>query len=284
MRVPFRIVDVFAERPLAGNQLCVVPDGAGLDGDTMQALAREIGFSESTFVLSAAGDRYEMRVFTPGAEMPFAGHPTLGTAYLLASEGRIGTHATQTVPAGEFEVDVDLEGGRASVRQHTPRFGPTLPHDRVAAAVGLATDDLDPSVEPQGVYTGLQHVLVLASSPDAVARAWPDPVAVQDLVDETGSDALYLFAVEGPGEVKARLFAPGVGIVEDPATGSAAGPTGAYLTKHGLAGMPGHLRIRQGEEIARPSVLEADVSVDGDDWEVVVSGGVFVVGRGEFTI
>ena len=107
---------------------------------------------------------------------------------------------------------------------------------------------------------------------------------VQDLVDETGSDALYLFAVEGPGRVKARLFAPGVGIVEDPATGSAAGPAGAYLTRHGLAGMPGHLRIRQGEEIARPSVLEVDIGLDGDDWEVVVSGGVFVVGHGVFTI
>src|SRR5919201_6361036 len=101
MRLPFRMVDVFTARPLAGNQLCVVPDGGGLPPELMQALALEIGFSETTFVTTAAEDSYEMRIFTPGAELPFAGHPSLGTAFVLVSEGRVRSPATQRVAAGE---------------------------------------------------------------------------------------------------------------------------------------------------------------------------------------
>src|SRR5213593_3817887 len=123
MEIEFRLVDVFTDRPLAGNQLCVVPDApAGMEASLMQALAREIGFSETTFVTEAAGDRYSMRIFTPGAEMPFAGHPTLGSAFVLASEGRITSPATQVVTAGEFRVEVDVEGGVSRVRQLPPEF------------------------------------------------------------------------------------------------------------------------------------------------------------------
>src|SRR5438105_3504440 len=114
MEIPFRLVDVFTDRPLAGNQLCVVPDAPpGMEASLMQALAREIGFSETTFVSEAAGDRYAMRIFTPGSEMPFAGHPTLGTVFVLASESRITSPATQVVPAGEFRVEANVEAGRA---------------------------------------------------------------------------------------------------------------------------------------------------------------------------
>src|SRR5437660_1017812 len=125
MEIAFRLVDVFTDRPLAGNQLCVIPEAPpGIDAALMQAIAREIGFSETTFVSEAAGDRYAMRIFTPGLEMPFAGHPTLGTAFALASEGRITSPATQVVPAGEYAVEVDLAAGRARWLQRTFQLGP----------------------------------------------------------------------------------------------------------------------------------------------------------------
>ena len=108
VNVPFRLVDVFTPRPLAGNQLCVVPEPGQLDDAEMQAIAKEIGFSETTFVTEAAGDRYAMRIFTPGQELPFAGHPTLGTAFVLVSEGRVSTPATQVIAAGLIPVEVDV--------------------------------------------------------------------------------------------------------------------------------------------------------------------------------
>jgi trans-2,3-dihydro-3-hydroxyanthranilate isomerase len=286
MEVPFRMADVFTDRPLAGNQLCVVSEPVeGLDGHLMQALAREIGFSETTFVQEAAGDRYAMRIFTPGAEMPFAGHPTLGTAFVLASEGRITSPATQVVAAGEFRVEVDLDAGRARVRQLPPRFGSPL-DDRgaIASAVGLDLDDLEPSLEPAVVSTGLSFLIVAAVSTDAVAGAQPRSAEIAALLRPAGADGVYLFALDGTGAAKARMFAPELGVAEDPATGSAAGPLGAYLARHGAGGMPGRLLIRQGAEIDRPSELHVEVRPDGDTFEVWVEGGVAIVGRGVFEL
>jgi trans-2,3-dihydro-3-hydroxyanthranilate isomerase len=283
----FRLVDVFAERPLAGNQLCVVLGAAGLDPDLMQSLAREIGFSETTFVTEAGGDRYAMRIFTPGMEMPFAGHPTLGTAFVLVSEGLVSSPATQVVAAGEFRVDADPAAARAAVRQHPAAFGATVgPADRVAAAVGLSGEDLHPAWVPRAVSTGIAQLMVPAAGADAVVSARPDPVAIQDLLDEAGADSFYLFAETGPGTAKARMFATDLGVAEDPATGGAAGPCAAYLAEHGGAGLPGigRLAIRQGEEIGRPSLLEVDVEREGDEWIPTVGGGVHVVGRGAFTL
>ena len=283
----FRLVDVFAERPLAGNQLCVVLGAAGLDPDLMQSLAREIGFSETTFVTEVRGDRYAMRIFTPGMEMAFAGHPTLGTAFVLVSEGLVSSPVTQIVAAGEFRVEADPAAGRAAVRQHPAVFGATVgPPDRVATAIGLRGEDLHPAWEPRAVSTGLPQLMVPATGSEAVVAARPDPVAVQDLLDEVAADSLYLFAETGPGTAKARMFANDLGVAEDPATGSAAGPCGAYLAEHGGAGLPGigRLAIRQGEEIGRPSLLEIDVEREGDAWVPTVGGGVHLVGRGLFTL
>src|SRR5436190_23987267 len=124
VRVPFRLVDVFTERPLAGNQLCVVPEtSVSLDPTVMQSLAREIGFSETTFVTEAGGDRYTMRIFTPDQELPFAGHPTLGTAYLMVAEGRVTSPAIQTTAVGEVPVEIDVEEGFGWMRQRPPMFG-----------------------------------------------------------------------------------------------------------------------------------------------------------------
>ena len=286
MEVPFRLVDVFTERALAGNQLCVVPEpDDGLDDALMLAIAREIGFSETTFVTEASGDRYAMRIFTPGEELPFAGHPTLGTAFVLAAEGRISSPATQVVKAGEFHVEIDVGGGLARVRQHAPEFGPEVKAiGPLAEAVGLPERDLRTDLWPRVVSTGIGHLMVPAKDAEGVARARPTSDAVDAMLREHGAGGLYLFAVVDDGEAKARMFAPGVGVAEDPATGSAAGPLGAYLAHHGVAGMPGRLRIRQGDEVRRPSELHVEVRTDGDSFEVWVEGGVVIVGRGVFEL
>jgi trans-2,3-dihydro-3-hydroxyanthranilate isomerase len=284
VRVPFRLVDVFTERPFAGNQLCVVPDAADLDARTMQMLAREIAFSETTFVSEAHGARYRMRIFTPEAELPFAGHPTLGTAFVLVSESRVTSPLTQVVAAGEVPVEVDVERGFAEMRQLPPEFGDEVfDVDSIALAVGLSTKDLHQELLPQVVSTGLGHLMVPAVDVAAVEHAKPDPARVAGVMTDTGSDGIYLFALDQRG-AKARLFASGVGIAEDAATGSAAGPLGAYLASRELGGLPGSLVVRQGEEIGRPSELHVSVYPDGESWRVTVGGGVAIVGEGAFEV
>ncbi len=284
MKVPFRLVDVFSDRPLAGNQLCVVTDATGLDSDSMLRITREIGFSETAFVEDAGGDRYRARIFTPGGELPFAGHPTLGTAFVLVSEGRVTSPVTQSVKAGEFVVDVDPARGFATMRQLAPTFGDELlDTSTVAQAAGVSRRDLDPDLPPQVVSTGLGHLMVAVTNKSAVEHAEPHHRALAHLLTEVEADGCYLFALTASG-ARARMFSPELGIVEDAATGSAAGPLGAYLSERGEAGMPGHLEISQGEEMGRPSTLHVDVERDGETWGVSVGGGVFLVGEGSFDL
>jgi trans-2,3-dihydro-3-hydroxyanthranilate isomerase len=282
--VPFRLVDVFCERPLAGNQLCVVPEPGSLDAATMQSLAREIGFSETTFVTAYDDDWYSMRIFTPDAELPFAGHPTLGTAFVMVAEGRVRSPLTQVVEAGEFPVEVDLDREFATMRQLRPTFGPEIADlDGVAAGGGLGVADLDPDLPPQLVSTGLPHLLVPVRDEPTLRRAARNDDALRALWKRYGPDCIYLFALTDDGAI-ARLFDAGLGIGEDPATGSAAGPLGAYLAARGAAGMPGKLVIHQGKQVGRPSVLHVEVESEGDSWSVRVGGGVAIVGAGRFRI
>jgi trans-2,3-dihydro-3-hydroxyanthranilate isomerase len=285
MRIEFRLVDVFTDRPLAGNQLCVVPDGAGVPDALMQELAREIGFSETTFVTEAAADRYAMRIFTPGAEIPFAGHPSLGTAFVLASEGRIDGHAVQSVASGEFILDVDLEASTAWMDQGMPKLGPGAPDLRaVAAAAGLVEADLHPGLPPQVVSAGLPHLMVSLAEPDLLGRARPDPDSLRDLLGGLGADGYYLFFFDpDSNHASARMFGPGLGLLEDPATGSAAGPLGAYLARRGAL-QPGRMTVSQGVEMGRPSLLMVDVSETEGELSVSIGGGVTIVGRGHFDI
>ena len=284
VEVWFRLVDVFCERPLAGNQLCVVPDATGLDGSTMQALAREIGFSETTFVTQVGEDGYGMRIFTPGQELPFAGHPTLGTAFVLVSEGRARSPLTQTVAAGDFPVEVDAAAGRARMTQLPPEFGPVLEDASLAAsAVGLAPEDLRSDVPMQVVSTGLPHLMVPVRDLETLRRAERSAEGVAEVCRRVGGESMYLFAETKDG-VTARMFDWETGVGEDPATGSAAGPLGAFLARHRLAGMPGAVRVRQGEQVGRPSLLEVEVSAEGNSWRVVVEGGVAIVGEGTFRL
>lgn len=284
MNVPFRLVDVFTPRPLQGNQLCVVPEPAELDEARMRAVAREIGFSETTFVTSSGGDRYAMRIFTPTQELPFAGHPTLGTAFVMVSEGRVRSPAVQEVVAGAIPVEVDVDAHTAWMTQFPPTFGAEF-EDRelIAGAIGLAAGDLHPDLPVQTVSTGLPPTIVPLRDVEALRRARRDEALVGEAMRASGGEELYLFAVTDEG-VTARMFDAEFGIGEDPATGSAAGPLGAYLSQHGLAGMPGSVVIRQGEQVGRPSELHVDVSPDGETWRVRVGGGVHVVGHGVFEV
>jgi trans-2,3-dihydro-3-hydroxyanthranilate isomerase len=284
VRVSLRFVDVFADRKFSGNQLCVVADPGDLTGDQMHVIAGEIGFSETTFVTDWSDDRYAMRIFTPDGELPFAGHPTLGTAFVLVAERRVSSRVTQVVAAGEFLVDVDVAARFARMRQLPPVFQREFEDlELVATAAGLSVEDLHPELPPQVVSTGLGPLLAPVRDVDALHRAERDARAVREVVERSGGDVLYLFATSGD-EVTARMFDPGLGIGEDPATGSAAGPLGAYLAARGVAGMPGTIRVAQGEQTGRPSTLHVEVQPDGASWAVHVGGGVERVGEGWFDI
>jgi len=287
MRVPFRLVDVFAEAPFGGNQLCVVPEvPEGLDDDTMLALAMEIGFSETTFVTAVRPTGYDIRIFTPEKELPFAGHPTLGTAFTLAREGMVGAEMVQRCTAGDIPVRVDLDGGRAVMRQLPPLFGHEV-DDRAAVAVaaGLDPRDLVDGLPILPVSTGIPHLMVPVVDDDALRRASRVERGCEAVCEMVGDiESLYLFTIRGDGDVRARMFDRFPTIGEDPATGSAAGPLAAYLATHGLAGLPGAALIAQGEQIGRPSFLHVEVARDGDDWLVHVGGGVRPMGEGAFEL
>ena len=285
MRVPFRLLDVFTEVPFAGNQLCVVPETPQrLDAGTMLTLAREIAFSETTFVTSVRPDGYDVRIFTPEKELPFAGHPTLGTAFTLASLGLTGTDLVQRCGAGEVPVEVDLTRGWAWMRQLPPMTGREV-EDRasVAAAAGLDPGDLMDGLPIVPASTGIAHLMVPVRDEAALRRAVRDDAGCERVCGEADdAESLYLFTVRRDGDVMARMFDRWPSIGEDPATGSAAGPLGAYLAEHGLAGMPGRCVIAQGEIVRRPSFLHVEVASADGSWTIRVGGGVRIVGEGSF--
>ena len=286
MRIPFRLVDVFADAPFGGNQLCVVPETpADLDSATMQALALEIGFSETTFVTAVHPDGYDVRIFTPEDELPFAGHPTLGTAFTMAREGRIPTDAVQRCGAGDIPVQIDVAAGMASMRQLSPEVGREV-DDRlaVAAAAGLEPEELVDSLPIVPISTGIPHTMVPVRDDEALRHAVRDDRRCADVCARADAESLYLFAIRGDGDVRARMFDKGAMIGEDPATGSAAGPLGAYLAVHGLIETPGSVVVAQGEQVGRPSFLRVSVDRDGDRWVVDVAGGVHPWGDGAFEI
>jgi trans-2,3-dihydro-3-hydroxyanthranilate isomerase len=287
VRVPFLLLDVFAEEPFAGNQLCVVPEVPdGLGADTMLALAREIGFSETTFVTEVRPDGYDVRIFTPEKELPFAGHPTLGTAFALASTGRTGTEVLQRCRAGEVPVSIDLDACRGWMRQLPAVFGrEETDLVLVARAAGLGREDLVEGLPVVPVSTGIPHLLVPVRDEATLRNASRDERACRELFDpDDDAESLYLFTIRGDGDVMARMFDRWPSIGEDPATGSAAGPLGAYLAVHGLAGMPGSVVVAQGELAGRPSFLSVKVEAEGDGWVIHVGGGVRRMGEGAFEI
>lgn len=284
--LPFRLLDVFAEQPFAGNQLCVIPDTpADLSVDQMLTLAREINFSETTFVTAIRPDGYDVRIFTPAGELPFAGHPTLGTAFALAAEGRVAASLVQRCAAGDIPVEVDVAGGRATMRQLQPLFGDPFPdRELVASGAGLEADDLPGDLPIVAVSTGIPHLMVPVATEAALRRAARNDAGCRAACEAAESESLYLFAIRGPGDVMARMFDRWPSIGEDPATGSAAGPLGAYLATQGLAGLPGRVTVSQGEMVGRPSFLHVEAQRPDQGWEILVGGGVRIVGEGSFRI
>ena len=287
MRVPFRLLDVFTEVPFAGNQLCVVPETPeGLDHDTMLTLTREINFSETTFVTAVREGRYDVRIFTPEKELPFAGHPTLGTAFALVTEGRVSSSAVQTCAAGDVAVEVDVERGWGRMHQLPPEFGrPFEDRALVARGAGLEAGDLADDLPIVPVSTGIPHLMVPVRDEATLRRAERQNDACRLACEAAeDSESLYLFAIRANGDVMARMFDRWPSIGEDPATGSAAGPLGVYLAEYGRAGMPGHVTIAQGEIVGRPSFLHVDVEPAGESWTASVGGGVRIVGEGAFQV
>jgi trans-2,3-dihydro-3-hydroxyanthranilate isomerase len=286
MEVGFRLVDAFTEVPFQGNRLCVVPETPlGLTAGQMHTLALETNFSETTFVTESGPAGYAMRIFTPDTELAFAGHPTIGTAFTLASEGRTSTTTIQTTAIGETPVEVDLERGFAWMTQRRPQFGAEF-EDReiVAEAAALSPEDLHPDLPMRVISTGLAPLLVPVRDEATLRRAERIESTCRRAVEASGGECLYYFAVRGDGDVLARMFDASFGVGEDPATGSAAGPLGVYLASHGLAGMPGRAVVSQGEMVGRPSFLHLDVRPYDSSWIVRVGGGVRIVGEGVFRL
>jgi trans-2,3-dihydro-3-hydroxyanthranilate isomerase len=265
-RVAF--LDVFAERPLAGNGLAVVDDADGVPAEVMLAFAGETRLAETTFVQTAGeeGADYRNRIFTVAAEIPFAGHPSLGTAVAVARwRGLAEASLAQQTEAGIQPIEVrSNRGWHASMLQNEAEFGSESDPVATMRTVGLHPDDAHPELTPQIVTTGLPTVIVPVSDPGALARPEPDFDAIDELLGPINdfhgageTPTFYLVWWEPDrARARARMFSSGVLGGEDPATGSAAGPLCAYLAER--AGCE-RLTITQGEEMGRPSVLEAEM-------------------------
>jgi trans-2,3-dihydro-3-hydroxyanthranilate isomerase len=255
----FRIVDVFTDRPLAGNQLAVVLDAEGLDQESMQAIAREFNFSETTFVTPSQQPECEwrVRIFTPFVELQMAGHPTVGTAVVLRQQGMAGDELTLELGVGPTPVAFGRDG-LAWMTQPEARFLATV-DDRtlLASALSLSPDDLRGDLPAQVVSCGNEFLFVPLSSLEALGRARPNMELWERAMAGIQRGGIYPFVETSRGRVRARMFAPTMGVPEDPATGSGAGPLGAYFARHLGATS---LLIEQGVEMGRPSLLHVDAS------------------------
>lgn len=291
--------DVFTSEPLLGNQLAVFTDAEGLDAATMQRIAREMNFSESTFILPVewAGTDIRMRIFTPASEMPMAGHPTIGSTFALAERGVIKPGTSRFIfhlNAGPTPVDLEWAGDRlvfAWMTQPNPRFGAVV-DDRAAAAalIGLTADDLLPGPPVQEVSCAVPFLYIPLRDAETVDRAISDAAAFRRFATSHGVNLpVFLFALDGgpPTTIYSRMFAPEFGIIEDPATGIASGPLGSYLVHHGLvtpaAGRT--LVSHQGVAMGRASRVHISISVaDGLITDVRVGGEAVLVARGELLL
>lgn len=296
MILRYHLLDVFTNQRFGGNPLAVFTDPPlDLRASAMQAIAKELNLSETTFVFppqDPAND-FRVRIFTPAAELPMAGHPTVGTAWLLARLGALGAidgsiSITFEEGVGPIEVivkaDDDGNPSRVLMRQPLPTFL-DIHHDRaaIAAMLSISLDDLRPSAPCQVVSCGLPFLYVVVNSLDAIRRVCLRPDLWRELLQ--GADAEQVFVTtaetEYPGSTAhSRMFAPALGVAEDPATGSASGPLGAYLLKYGLAASS-EMVSEQGIEMGRPSFIDIYVGRSGDQVTNVIIGGECVyMGQG----
>jgi trans-2,3-dihydro-3-hydroxyanthranilate isomerase len=273
------VCDVFTDRPLTGNQLAVFTDARAIPDAMLPLLAREMNFSETVFVYPAnAGGHARIRIFTPGRELPFAGHPVLGAAFVLGGPLQLETIVLET-GIGLVPVALQREGPRIIfgwMTQPIPKLE-TVPE---AAAILAALGGVKAALPVERYVNGPRHVMVNIDSPDQVAGLVPDFAALARATD----DGVSCFAGSGK-RWKTRMFAPGHGINEDPATGSAAGPLACHLLRHGRIASGDEIEIAQGAEIGRPSTLYARVTGTRETIGAVEVGGCAVpVARGEFRL
>lgn len=300
MDLPFHTLDVFTDHTFGGNPLGVFPNAAHLPSDLMQRVAREMNLSESVFLgPPESGGAARVRIFTPGVEVPFAGHPTVGTAIFLASgldlapeNGTITLILEENV--GHVPVDVRFEQGRPVFAQFTtamlPQHRPLdFPPATLAALVGLEEDDLSGDLEPEVVDCGIPYSIIPVGRLDAIRRAVLDMALWNRTLAALAEHHVYLICMEAEGEgvdVHVRMFAPGSGVPEDPATGSAAATLGGYLAKaDGRAEGKLAWTVEQGLEIGRPSILfvEAD-RADGSTTAIRVGGQAVSVSSGTMSV
>jgi trans-2,3-dihydro-3-hydroxyanthranilate isomerase len=289
-RLHYHLVDVFTDRAFGGNPLAVVTNGRGLLEETMQAVAKEFNLSETTFVLPPDDPRHDwrVRIFTPSSELPMAGHPTVGTAFVLAREHLIPRAERETnvvfeEGVGPVPVRVEFRDGEpsfAEMSQPLPAFGPRL-EDRgaVARMLSLAESDLEPDLPLEIVSCGVPFLYVPVRDLDAARRARPRVDLIERAAEEHGfPPEVFVFTRETESafsSVHSRMFAPGIGIMEDPATGAASGPLGCYLVRYGLVkGDPAaELVSEQGIEMGRPSYVRIRIERRGDEITSVKVGG-----------
>jgi trans-2,3-dihydro-3-hydroxyanthranilate isomerase len=300
MELPYFTLDVFTDHTFGGNPLGVFPDTADLPSDLMQRVAREMNLSESVFLGPPEHDGdARVRIFTPGVEVPFAGHPTVGTAIYLASlledpptEGTLTLHLEENV--GLVPVDVRFSDGEPTFARFTPavlpehRPSPVAPAD-LARMIGLEPTDLSADLSPEMISCGLPYHVVPVATLDAVRRCVLDMTLWQRLVADGWAHHVYVVSLEtesADADVHVRMFAPGSGVPEDPATGSAAAALGGYLSKAD-GSEAGSLRwtVEQGLEIGRPSILRVEADRSGGATTAVrVGGSAVFVSRGTMSV
>jgi trans-2,3-dihydro-3-hydroxyanthranilate isomerase len=302
-RIPYTQLDVFTTAPFGGNQLAVFFDADALFESEMQSIASEMNFSESTFILppsDPARALCRVRIFTPGGELPFAGHPTIGTTVALVHAGRLtpeNAPATLELGIGPLVVEPVFTNGELSfvwMTQPVPVFTP-WGGDRAALLKALGLDDavLRSDLPIERGSAGVPFVYLPLRDLDALGRATPGVGLRAALSGEDPHTGVYLFVApalrDGSAPIRARMFAPGMGILEDPATGAAAGPMGVYLVRHGVQPVAadglGTVNILQGVEMGRPSEITVEVHASaGAAAGVRVGGSAVVVATGEFIL
>jgi len=285
-------LDVFTTARFEGNPLAVFTDGDGLSNDFMQAIAREMNLSETVFVQKPTDDRAlaRLRIFTTQAELKLAGHPVIGTWFLLAELGVVpaqegGVHVLQQTGAGILPVEIRFKDGRpqrVTMTQLEAKFKPCkIRKAALAKSLGLSLSDLDPKLDPEFVSTGIFNLMVPLKNRAALGKIQMNMSELRRLLGKNGTMA-YCFALADNGKAFSRGMLPWE-LYEDPATGSAAGSLGAYLVKHGKLGAGHTLHILQGAEMGRPSNIEVEVSSNGKKLVPRVSGAAVRVFEGTFS-
>jgi trans-2,3-dihydro-3-hydroxyanthranilate isomerase len=280
MELRFRILNVFTSggARLSGNPLCVVEDGAGLDPAAMQQLARQFNVSETTFILPSKRAAALVRIFTPAYEMPFAGHPTLGTAHVCRSLGLGGDQLGLEMRAGIIPVTANGDHWTLRAAASTSRLVDVQPPE-LARLLGLESSDI--GFQPLWMKAGREQLVIPLTSEAAVRKVRPKPELFEKLKSVDGAGQAYVFASMGAKKILSRFFFPDNGaILEDPATGSACANLGGWFVAMGRR-PPLNFEVSQGEFIGRPSTLQLEVNSDS---EVFVGGEVIEIGSGIVSI